>query len=209
MDKKILKILIIVISIVFIINLLIILIKDNNKFVDTVKYQNKTYVLLEYNMDIFTYNYNSNNYYEEDIIHPISHNKWDVVYFNGDLFILDKHVKMAKKYYANDKNYDWYVIFDEEEKEVKKSISISSDELLYLYNIEKVERDNTIIFDDIDKFASILKVSKDGLVQAIITLVQIDGSWYYKTEIMTDDDREYVVKICDSLNNKINDLIDK
>ena len=160
-------------------------------------------------MDIFTYNHNSNNYYEEDIIHPVIHIKWDTIYFNGDLFILDKQVKKATKYYADDKNYDWYIVFDNEDSEVKKSISISKNELSYLYNMEEIERKNTITFDEIDKFADILKVSKDGLVQAIVTLAQVDDHWYYKTEIMTDDDREYVVKIIDSLNTKINNLMDR
>lgn len=57
-------------------------------------------------------------------------------------------------------------------------------------------------------FADILKISKDGLVQGIVTLAQVDGKWYYKTEIMTDDDREYVIKIKESLNEKINKIVD-
>ena len=204
--KKIIKVLIVVIVVV--IFSVFILIQKNNRL-DTIKYNGKNYVLLEYNMDIFTYNHNSNNYYEEDIIHPVIHNKWDTIYFNGDLFILDKQVKKATEYYADDKNYDWYIVFDNEDSEVKKSISISKNELSYLYNMEEIERKNTITFDDIDKFADILKVSKDGLVQAIVTLAQVDDHWYYKTEIMTDDDREYVVKIIDSLNTKINNLMDR
>lgn len=206
MKKKIIKVLIVVIVVV--IFSVFILIQKNNRL-DTIKYNGKNYVLLEYNMDIFTYNHNSNNYYEEDIIHPVNHNKWDTIYFNGDLFILDKQVKKATEYYSDDKNYDWYIVFDNEDSEVKKSISISKNELSYLYNMEEIERKNTITFDDIDKFADILKVSKDGLVQAIVTLAQVDDYWYYKTEIMTDDDREYVVKIIDSLNTKINNLMDR
>lgn len=179
---------------------------NNNEIKDTVKYKGKTYVLLEYNMDIFTYNLNKNGYYEEDLIHPIDHNKWDVVYFNGDLFILDKQVKQATKYYQDDKNYEWYIVFDNDDSEVTKSVSISSEELEYIYDMDKAKKEKTIVFDDIDKFASILKVSKDELVQGITTLAQVDLTWYYKTEVMTDDDREYVITIIDSLNEKIKDL---
>ena len=197
----------IVISFVIIIFVLFSLI--NNTHSDTIKYEGKTYVLLEYNMDIFTYNHNSNNYLEEDVIHPISHNKWKIVYFNGDLFILESQIKKATKYYSDDKNYNWYIVFDNGDDQVKKSIDIDRHELSYLYNMEKATRDKTITFDEIDMFADILKVSKDGLVQGVTTLAQVDGAWYYKTETMTDDDREYVIEIIDSLNGKINNLMDK
>lgn len=204
MIKKIAKILIIVVITLF---LFIILKKNNN--IDNIQYDGKTYVLLEYNMDIFTYNHNSDKYYEEDIIHNVPHNKWNVVYFNGDLYIRNKQIKKANKYYANDKNYDWYIVFDNEDEVIRKSISITEAELSDLYNLETAKRSNTIIFSEIDMFADVLKVSKDGLVQAIITLAQVNDVWYYKAEIMTDNDREYVVKITDTLNVKINDLVNK
>ena len=98
MSKKIIRILLIVI-VVGIFSVFV-LIQKNNRL-DTIKYNGKNYVLLEYNMDIFTYNYHSNNYYEEDIIHPVTHN---IIYFNGDLFVLDKQVKESTKYYADDEN---------------------------------------------------------------------------------------------------------
>jgi len=81
-------------------------------------------------------------------------------------------------------------------------------ELDYLYDIEDFEKKETIVFDDIEMFASILKVSDDELVQGIITLARVNNKWYYKTEVMTDDDREYVVEVIESLNDKINLLID-
>ncbi len=207
MSKNLIKILIAIIC--FVIILVVFDIIQKNKNIDTIRYNGKTYVLLEYNMDIFTYYHNSNNYYEEDIIHPVFHNKWNIVYFNGDLFVLNKQVKNAIKYYSNDKNYDWYVVFDSEDLQARKNISISEQELSDLYNLETAKREYTITFDEIDCFADILKVSKDGLVQAIIVLAKVDDVWYYKTEIMTDDDREYVVKITDSLNDKINNLMYK
>ena len=207
MEKKIIKK--IVIAIILIATIFIVLSlakKYNNRFTETIQYNKKNYVLLKYNMDIFTYYHNNNKYYEEDIIHPVSHDKWDVVYLNGDLFILEKQVKNAIKYYSDDKNYNWYIVFDEEDNIVKKLISINKEELSYLYNIENEERNKTIIFDEIQQFADIQKISRDGLVQAIITLARVDGDWYYKTEIMTDDDKEYVIKLPNSLNNKINSL---
>ena len=199
------KIILIILTLLLIMSLLI---KKNN-YNDTIKYENKTYILLEYNMDIFTYYFNSNNYYETDIIHPIYHNKWNIIYFNGDLFVLDKQIRKVTNYYKNDKNYDWYISFDEDDSEIRKSVSINKDELMHLYNIENEERNDTITFSEIEKFASILKISKDSLVQGIITLVQVKEYWYYNTEIMTDDDTEYENKIPKSLNDKINNLFNE
>lgn len=208
MKKEMIKVLTLIIILIVILFIVFIL-NSNGKYKDTIKYDGKTYILLEYNMDIFTYNLNRNAYYEEDIIHPISHNKWDIVYFNGDLFILDKQVENATKYYKDDKNYEWYIVFDNDDYQVKESISISNKELNYLYNMDKAKKEKTITFDEIDRFADILKVSKDNLVQGITTLAQVDYNWYYKTEIMTDNDKEYVIEITNSLNKKINDLLEK
>lgn len=209
MDKNLVKKIFAIV--VFILGMLVFLVVEMNKSVDAIKYNGKKYILLEYNMDIFTYNHNNsdNMYYEEDVIHPISHEKWNVVYFNGDLFVIDNQVKKATKYYNNDQNYNWYIIFEDNEEELKKTLSVSEEELVYLYNIENNKDKITITFNDIDMFVDILKISKDGLIQGIVNLVQVDGNWYYKTEVMTDDNKEYVIKIQDSLNEKINNLVSK
>lgn len=170
---------------------------------DTVKYKGKTYVLLEYNMDILTYNFNSNEYYEEDKIIPVSNDKWDVVYFNGDLFVLENQVDEATNYYADDSNYEWYIVFDKDDKEIMFPISLNEEEIKYLYNIENISKDKTIKFDDIKQFASIVKISKDGFIQALTVLVYCDESWYWKTEIMNDYDEEYVIELPKSINEKI------
>lgn len=170
---------------------------------DTVKYKGKTYVLLEYNMDILTYNFNSNEYYEEDKIIPVSNDKWDVVYFNGDLFVLENQVDKATNYYADDSNYEWYIVFDKDDKEIMFPISLNEEEIKYLYNIENISKDKTIKFDDIKQFASIVKISKDDFIQALTVLVYCDESWYWKTEIMNDYDEEYVIELPKSINEKI------
>ena len=67
--------------------------------------------------------------------------------------------------------------------------------------------EKTMTFDDIKKFVDIVKVSKDGFMEAIINTVNYKDSWYWKTEIMTDNDEEYIIPLTDSLNNKINNLV--
>lgn len=206
MKKQLFKVLVILAFIILFI--VFFLIKNNNQFRDTITYKGKTYVLLEYNADIFAYHFNSNNYYEEDIIHPVFHNKWDIIYFNGDLYILDSQIKKATEYYSNDKNYKWFVVFDDE-YEKKIPISINKEELEYLYKLETIEKKQTMTFDDIKQFSNIAKKSEDGLVKALIDLVHYEDSWYWKSEIMTNDDKEYIIKIPDSLSNKIFSLLDK
>ena len=203
-----LKFIILIISIIFLC-ILFLLNKNNNTFKDTVKYNGKTYTLLEYNMDILTYNYNKNEYLEEDIIHPVDNDKWDIVYFNGDLFVLDKDIEEATKYYANDKNYNWFIVYEKDEIEIKVPISINEEELKYLYNIESIEKKETIKFDDIKQFVDIVKVSKDDFIQALTILVHCKDSLYWKTEIMNDNDEEYVIELINSLNNKIFNILDK
>ena len=201
MKKHFLILLIISISFISV----IFIITRNNNNIDNIKYEGKKYTLLKYNNSIFTYYHTNyqNNYYEEDMIHKVPHDKWDIIYFNGDLYILNKQVKEANKYYADDQNYDWYVDFDYEDEIIREKIKLTKNEISNLYNLESANRDKTIIFDDIEMFADILKISKDKMVQALIVVAKVDNDWYYKTEIMTDEDREYVVKITDSINQKI------
>lgn len=204
--KKFIKIIILLVTILVI----FLLIKNEpNEYKDTVKFNGKTYVLLEYNMDIFTYHFNSNSYYEEDEIHPVNHNKWDIVYFNGDLFVIEDQVNEATKYYADDKNYEWYIVLEKDEKELRKSISIDSKELEYLYNIERIKKTNSITFNDIKQFVDIVKTSKDGFIFGLINLIEYEDNYYWKTEIMNNYDEEYIVDIPKSLNAKIFDIVNK
>ena len=85
---------------------------------DTLNYQGKTYSLLEYNSDIFYYDLAKGvDNYEEDTIIPLKNDKWDFIYYNGDLFVLSESLKEATSYYANDLNFYWSGWIDDEEKD--------------------------------------------------------------------------------------------
>lgn len=190
--------------------ILIFVLKAENNLTDSISYKGKKYICLEYNMDIFTYNFNSNDYYEEDIIHPILHDKWDMVYFNGDLFIEEESIKAAKVYYSNDKNYEWFIVFDENDSQITIPIELTEEEIKYIYNMDNMKKTETMTFEEIKMFANITKISKDKKVFSLISLANYKGSWYWKTEIMTDDkaiDEEYIIKLPESLNNKISMII--
>jgi len=200
---------IIIIVIVIILLLIGFFLVTKNNYVDKLNYKGKTYIYLENKMDIFTYGFYGNGYYDEDVIYPIKNKKWDIVYFNGDLFAKDKDVNEAKKYYNDDNNYIWFIVFDIDDDEKKEKIQLTEKELNYIYRMDEIKKSDSIKFDEIEMFASIQKVSNDKLISGIISLAYCKDYWYYKTEIMNDFDEEYVIKLPKSLNQKINDLLKK
>jgi hypothetical protein len=174
---------------------------------DTITYNDKEYFYLETNTDIFTYFYNSNSYYEEDMIHKIPHNKWDLVFLEGDLFITEEQLSEAIDYYSNDRNYTWFVTTEYNDTEIIFPIDINEKELKYIYNMDNMKKKETMTFDDIEQFANITKISKDQTMFAVISLAKYKNNWYWKTEIMDDNDREYIIKLPSSLNQKIEDSL--
>lgn len=185
-----------------------------NEYYDTIQYQNKTYVNLEYPMDIFTYYFYSEQYFEEDTIYPVNNEHWEMVYNEGDLFVYEEQIENAIAYYADDDNYDWFVVFDEEDTERIHSLSLTTEELEYIYAMDSMDFKlaETMTFDEIKQFASIQKRSKDNSVYALISLAYCKDSWYWKTEIMDDNpeiELEYMIKLPDSLNEKLFLLLEK
>ena len=197
------KRLIITASLILILISIIALYNHNKITNDEILYNSKKYIYLDYKEDIFYYYYNNIMTYEEDTTIPVEHSKWNFVFSNEDLFVLKKHYKEASKYYKDDKNYTWQVTIEEDNKEITKELKLSQHEINQLYDIETQEKE-TIIFEDIEKFASIQKISKDKMITGIITIIYYKNSWYYKTEIMTEDDREYIIKLPNTITNKIN-----
>ena len=79
---------------------------------------------------------------------------------------------------------------------------------ILLNTMESVEKTQTMTFDDIKQFADVVKESKDGLILSLINLVHCEDSWYWKTEIMNDNEEEYIIALPHSLNDKIFVLLD-
>lgn len=205
--KKLVPLIIPIIAAAIIILCIVAVTKDSCDFRDTVTYNGNTYVLLEYNADVFAYSFNSNDYMETDEIHPVLNEKWDAVYLNGDIFIAEAQVEDATEYYADDDNYNWFVTVEKDEDEITKPVSFSGKELEFLYDMENEKRHKTIVFDDIKHFASIVKKSKDGFIFALTTVAHCDNSWYWKTEVMTEDDREYVIPLPETICKKLFDVM--
>ena len=174
-----------------------------NKDIDTMDYKNNKYIYLEPSKGTFIYSYVSDEYFEVDKIYDVSNDKWNFIYSEGDLFILDKQYKDAIKYYDNDNNYKYKFILDDVGE---YSLNVSDKELSYLYDIDNKKRDVSLLFDDIENMGSIIKESKDGVFTGTISLAQYKSNWYYRTEVMNGD-KEYMIKLPDTLNNKINEIV--
>ena len=85
-------------------------------------------------------------------------------------------------------------------------LHVTSDELEYLYNMENAQKREAFTFDDIEMFSSIVKESRDGFIFALITLARCSDKWYWKTEIMNDNNEEYMVPLPETLNRKLSEL---
>lgn len=178
----------------------IVLDKEN---AETLKYDGKTYVYLEYRNDLFIYDYITDKEFEVDEIYPIKIGKWDGIYSEGDLYVEKSQIKEAINYYQDDDNYDWYFVYEDGDNEREYPISIDKKEKKYLYDLDNKKKEVTITFDDIKYFGNIKKVSKDKTISGIITLANVDNKWYWKSEIMKDDLNEYVIALPSSLNKKM------
>lgn len=173
---------------------------------DNIFYKMENYIYLDYKEDIFYYFYYNTEYIEEDQLLEVKHDKWKFLFYNEDLFIREKDYKEAKEYYDNDKNYSFYLNIEEEYTSTTYPIDIYKDELQKIYNMNNIINKDTLKFEDIEKHGSLTKKSKDGKITGIISLAYVKNNWYYRTEIMNDNDEEYVVKLPDSLNKRLNDM---
>lgn len=182
--------------------------KEQEGAIDKLTYEGKEYALIEYNSDIFNYDLTMGGDYEEDEIHAIKHDKWDIIYYNGDLFALKSDLEEVNAYYRDDKNYNWWVRVEDINLETQytRKLSPAAEEIEYLYAMDEMERDETIFFEEINQFATFAKTSKDGLITATIELVWHNNYWYWRSEII-DESREgwpeYIFKLPESLNERI------
>jgi hypothetical protein len=181
----------------------------------TVRYEGKEYVALEFPANIFYYDYNGNshdNFDEVDGRYPIDSPKWDMIWNGGDLYCIKSSVDEAEGYYADDKNYVWYVLIDsdEEDNEINSyPITVDAAELEGIYNIESRDRDLAVFFDQFEKHGSVFKISEDGVVRGSISVAKYNGIWYWKSEVIDESQEcdgtwpEYIQPLPASLSEKI------
>jgi len=172
--------------------------------VDELRYGGETYRYLQFPGDIFYYDLRGSIEYEEDTVLPIPHDRWDLVYRDGDLFVRASQWEAAVADYGDDANYTWSVrIEDPETEEVHSApITVSAEDLSYVYDMESKKGETTLLFEDIRLFGSLVKTHKDGLIAATTGLAYHEGIWYWRSETIDDSVEgwpEYVVRLPDGI----------
>lgn len=175
------------------------------------------YSLITYPEDSFVYGFNNEKNIELEVeeISPIKHDMWDILWSEGDLYCEKSQIEIANEYYNSDANYDWYFILDTEDKEIEEKIVLDESEISYMEEIDDNNINSAIFFEEMEKFGSLMRVSKDKLVQGTVTLVKHEGNWYWKSDVI-DEEKEtdgeyatYVKPLPESINKKIKELEQK
>lgn len=158
--------------------------EEDEAWSDTLEYDGKTYRYLQFPGDIFNYDLRESVNYEEDMKLPIPHEQWDLVYREGDLFVLDSQWEAAVADYADDANYTWSIWMDlpGTESGTDFPITVRAEELAYIYDMENRKGDTTLNFDDIEIFGMLVKTHKDGLIGGSTSLANRGGIWYWRSE---------------------------
>ena len=182
--------------------------KNNDAAADLLTYKGQSYALIEFPSDIFYYDLTECVDCEEDTVCPIPNDKWSIVYYNGDLFALETDIEAATAYYCDDKNYRWHASIEDIEKgpEYELDLTLTEEEIQYIYTMEDLPRDETIFFEDIEKFAVFAKTSDDGLITARIELSLRNGQWYWRSEIIDESTEgwpEFIFPLPKSLNDQL------
>jgi len=175
---------------------------------DELTFDGETYRYLQFPGDIFYYDLRESVDYEEDTVLPIPHERWKLVYHEGDLFVEQSQWEMAVADYGNDENYTWTVLVEDPETEEPATVplTVSGGDISFVYGMEDMKKETTLFFEDIELFGTLVKTHKDGLIDARTSLAFHDGSWYWRSETIDDSVEgwpEYVVKLPDSLAEQI------
>ena len=176
---------------------------------DSIEYDGKTFILLEYPADIFCYDLNFCVECEEDQIVPLDGSRWEMLYQSGDVFCLDTDYRDAFTYYNDHDNYDWFVSIEADDASHTYPITISAQDFDTIYEMEAAEKHTAIFFDEIVTMGSLTKVSRDGFIRGNTCLAEYGGHWYRRTEII-DENREkdgtwpeYIIPLPDAVSAEI------
>ena len=103
-------------------------------------------------------------------------------------------------------------MIDTEDDELYYPIDVNDEELENIYKLEEMERKTSLFWEEFEAQGSLIKISKDGIVRGIISIIKFDGSWYWKSEVI-DESREkdgnwpeYVQLLPKTLDKKIKEV---
>ena len=181
---------------------------EDEAWSDTLNHQGKTYRYLQFPGDIFNYDLRESVNYEEDTVLPIPHETWDLVYREGDLFVLESQWDAAVADYADDENYTWSIWVETPGKDdgTVVPITLTEEDRAYIYTMEDKKGDTTLSFEDIELFGMLTKTHKDGLIAASTSLANRDGIWYWRSETIDETAEgwpEFVVALPESITDQL------
>lgn len=185
---------------------------EENKPGSKVTYNEQEYVYLQFPSDMFVYSLKESLNFEEDEIVPIKNDKWDMVYYNDDIFILNSQESDAVAYYGSDKNYKWSVDVDTENDFVNFPITLNDQDIAYIYDMPNAEKETTLSFNDIEVFASLVKISNDGLIRASTSLAGYKNAWYWRSEVIDESAKgwpEFVIELPKNLVKQLDNITKK
>lgn len=203
--KKNKGLIIIIIVFILVITTTFIVFRHKHNNLDTIKYKGETYYLLQYKNDIFMYDLSNSIEYIEDEIHPIKNGDTKLFYFNGDIFCDKKDLRKLTNYYQNDNNYNWYMIIDSEDEEIKIPLNMNNNYLDYFNKIETKPKKIFAYFEELEEMGSIIKVSKDNFITGTTSIAKYKDKWYWRTEIINEDKEkddtypEYLIELPEGL----------
>lgn len=153
---------------------------------------------------------------ERSVMYRLDSGTGETLYYDGWLYCREDAKEDLQKYYADDANYEWYLVTWDEEDDYSEQLyplEITGDELTYLYNMEYMEKDVSVFIDDeAIEHADLMKISKDKVICAWTAIIKYEDVWYWNTE-MVDESNErddwwatYVQKLPDSLQEKMSEI---
>jgi len=171
-------------------------------------YNGTKYFLVDYPSDIFRYELTFKDETKENKIYPINYDRWDLVHYNGRLFVSELTVEEVSIYYDNYKNYDWKVRVRRasSDQQYELPLSLDESELQILHNMQQMAHEDKIFSDQVDTFATLMKLSKDGFICGEIELVWYNENWYWRSGVIdegTQGSPEYIYKLPSTLTEKI------
>lgn len=178
-----------------------------------IAFDGHTYKYVEFPADIFYYDLKTGGDFEQGEMYHLDGGQWEMAYCDGDIYCIKGKAWKANKYYSDNANYVWNVIIETDDTENRYPIEISMEDSEYIYNMENMDKETAIFFEEIKTQGSLIKVSKDGFIEGRIGLAEYNGNWYWRTETIDEsrerdyDWPEYIIPLPDALSGDINEII--
>jgi hypothetical protein len=154
---------------------------------------------------------------EKTVIYQVENGAGVTTYYDGySLYCSEENVEALESYYHNLDNYNWYLEIypeDYDEEKVKMiPLALSEKEAAAIQKMQILDMDQSVKWQEEEKFEFLTKISKDDIVEGSIFLTKDGENWYWNTELRDDskstDDvwYHYVIELPETVSEKINEV---